>query len=377
MPMSVRAENALTGHLLLDLFRLCADRRCLARGLPKGSLWLAGQTHKNIQSSALGLLALLVSKDTEGDYWKSGHARLCELPIEEWFGRLRSRSATSQLSCRAYWRSSAKEMLKHIKGGQKIPESDRSEMAAISEDEFYDISKRSLHSAIKLVAWCNNFPEESLRAKYFETDGYKLNAADQDPENLHDWEKDPQDSWEAADTAAPVGSGQTEAPQSACKDFLDQVVDEVAADDEDDAAEAEGSADAKKKEKEQCADPLSWELRNVPDADKLKEVFEAQGEADNPFKSEDAVMQSTMDSGYGSTLSRVLSLCGSQLSLENDGGALFDGLWRLLMYLRHWKGGADKHWLKNPRAARRSARTTHWYKCLGAAYVLDAHGFSR
>ena len=166
MPLKVRCENALTGYVLLDIWRLVADRICTSRKLGRGSLWMAPQTHKNLQCCALGIVAVALNFDFPGDCWKSGHWRMTELPIEEWFGRLRSRSSTSQLSARAFWRSAAKEMLRYVKEGKVQPSSRSggSSPKAVSPEEFFDMSKRALDSAIKLVAFCSNVSEESLRS---------------------------------------------------------------------------------------------------------------------------------------------------------------------------------------------------------------------
>lgn len=366
MPMAVRAENALTGYVLLDLFRLCADRRCVARALPKGTLWMAGQTHKNLQSAALGILSVTLSKDTLGDYFKFGHCRMSELPVEEFFGRLRSRSSTSQLTARAYWRSAGKEMMRHLKSAKKSNFSDHSEVPPVTAEEFYQISKRALSSAIKLVAWCNNITEEKLRSCYLESEGYRITARESDYVEIHPWEADEKDAWEdrfhPKHSSNDANCGQSGIQQE-CKDLLDQV--RADAEECDDAApgEAEDENNDQVKEDRECV--FDSPCEHLPDAEKLREVFAALGEPSSPFRSEDATMQSTMDPAYGRTLSRTLALCSDHLTLDDDGGAIFDALWRLCMYLRHWKQGADKRWLKNPRAVRKAAKITHWYKFLG------------
>ena len=319
---------------------------------------MAPQTHKNLQCCALGIIAVALNFDFPGDCWKSGHCRMTELPVEEWFGRLRSRSSTSQLSARAFWRSAAKEMLRYVKEGKVQPSSRSggSSPKAVSPEEFFDMSKRALDSAIKLVAFCSNVSEESLRSLYLESEGYNLSAADLNGE-LHEWEQDPKAFWEE------FGEQSADADDRQCQDLLEMVrqnAQDECADEETESARQEPQQTDH--DASNLQGHLAPELQGLPDSDKLREVFEARGEPASPFRAEDAVMQSTMDADYGCTLHRTLSLCPGMLTLDDDGGAVFDALWRLCMYLRHYKQGGDKHWLKNPRAARRSARATSWYK---------------
>ena len=53
MTLQDRAEAGLAGFLSLDLFRMVAEEKCDAFCLPRGSLFMAGQTCFNIQGVAL------------------------------------------------------------------------------------------------------------------------------------------------------------------------------------------------------------------------------------------------------------------------------------------------------------------------------------
>jgi len=44
---------------------------------------------------------------------------------------------------------------------------------------------------------------------------------------------------------------------------------------------------------------------------------------------------------------------------------IFDQLWRLTMSLRYWHGGADRHWIPNPRSCRNTSRKLNWYQWRG------------
>ena len=89
MPLEMRAENCLCGVMLLDLFQMISNQESSRRGLPRGSLFLAAETVKNLQHSAMGVISVALSKSTEGSPWTRGEQRLSELGIEQHFGRLR------------------------------------------------------------------------------------------------------------------------------------------------------------------------------------------------------------------------------------------------------------------------------------------------
>ena len=101
-----RCENCLTGMVLMDLFRILADKEARRRGFSKGSLWLAGQTHTNVMAVAKSCLAICLSPGELGNFWAHGHGRLTEVCIEEFFGRLRTQSSSAQMTCRQYWQYS-------------------------------------------------------------------------------------------------------------------------------------------------------------------------------------------------------------------------------------------------------------------------------
>ena len=363
MPLSARCENSLTAYILLDLFKLVADRRCVQRQLPRGSLWMASQTHKNLQSVCLGILSVVLSKDPEGDPWKHGHMRLAELPIEEWFGRLRSRSSTSQLTVREYYDAAAKEMVRASKKqkNHKNSGSDHSRLDPISDQEFLEISGRALKSAIRLVAWCSGLTEESLKVRYFELAGHLINPSEADPEKVHKWEQDEQDFWDAAD-----GNGE-QGPVDKCKDLLDGIKKDATVSEMDEGKVDTENGDHEQSDKpddEQTLDPLLVDLSDLPDLEAMQEVCKTKGDPMSPFQAEPP----SENNDFGTTLSEALRLCGDKF-IPGDSGrdstnSILDALWRLTMYLRYFRGGPDRHWVKNPRASTKASATTHWYRCL-------------
>ena len=85
------------------------------------------------------MLCLLVSKEPIGNFWCSGHGRLSELPIEEFFGRLRSRALNAQMSVRSYFKSSAKEVIRTFRANNKEKDPGASNMQIVkpvSEEDF-------------------------------------------------------------------------------------------------------------------------------------------------------------------------------------------------------------------------------------------------
>ena len=63
---------------------------------------------------------------------------------------------------------------------------------------------------------------------------------------------------------------------------------------------------------------------------------------------------------YDTSLHEVFQSCP-----DHSMGTVFDRLWRHLMYLRYWKGGGDRWWIKNPAQCRASTQGLNWYQCLG------------
>ena len=110
-----RCELALTGFLCLDLFKILADDLCSGMQLPRGSCYMAPQTVQNLQSAALGVITICVSKDRSFNPWTYGFGRTTELSIEQTFGMLRVQSRNAQLSTRAFLQADARLAMKNSK----------------------------------------------------------------------------------------------------------------------------------------------------------------------------------------------------------------------------------------------------------------------
>eukprot|EP00438_Fugacium_kawagutii_P008765 Skav206808 [mRNA] locus=scaffold1990:310438:313959:- [translate_table: standard] len=263
--------------------------------------------------------------------------RLAQLPVEMWFGRLRGRSATAQLNARDYYRASAKEMVRAQRCAEKDPtrlQSDHSNLEPVSAEEFADISKRALLAATRLAAWASGLTEESLRAKYKQLAGNLISPSEEDPDNLHEWEKDEQEAWE--DDVKDSGAA------AKCKDLLDDVKRNAEAGMEEANAE-HVRPEAEMEEADQDNGIVVDNISHVPDAAALEEVLKA---TDQNESNEEGHEANEFGDDRGVTLSDTLRICShhfvEDVSDPERVASIFDSLWRFLMYLRHWRGGCDR-----------------------------------
>lgn len=138
MTLQDRAEAGLAGFLSLDLFRMVAEEKAEELAVPRGSLFMSGQTCFNIQGVALSATVLTLCKDANWHPWKQGTCRLSELPVEEWFSLLRRQSSSSQLSARGYFAAGARTMMKHGKLLNNEKPMERKPEKSLTEDECLD-----------------------------------------------------------------------------------------------------------------------------------------------------------------------------------------------------------------------------------------------
>lgn len=370
MSLLDRLENALCGFVLMDLFKLLSTRECKRRGLPANSLWMASQTHRNLQYVVMGFVSAVLGKDRVGDPWKNSHLRWTELPIEMWFGRLRQRATSAQFNAKQYWSHAAAEMMRTKKLG--VGESDSSILQPPTEEEFYTASQRALNSALKLAAWAAEVSEETLLAAYAESAPNMIPAYDAN-ETLHPWERDPKEDWESEDAAADP----EENAEKRWQELLKHVRDEAAASLE--ASEQPEGHDQKRSEENENHEEENTEENTEKNADRNEEKIEEPAAMDefhavlgmpDGLDLKDLCQDTEMDAGdaMADGSSQLLCTLREALRATSDSSSIecFDKLWRLVMYLRHWFGGMDQQWVRNPRAARKKAATKHWYRCLGS-----------
>ena len=335
MSVQDRVLNALTGFILLDVFKMVSDIACSSRNLPRGTLFLACETYRNLQHVALGLVAYCLCKDSEQDPWSRGHQRLTELGVEEWFGRIRLQSSNAQHSARSFFKASAREMLRAAKSSPKPPQPHvQKQLAPISDSDFVKASEKALQSAIHLVGFCSGYDRDSLEKKYRDwcVSGQFLQS---DP--LMGDEDEFQD--DVGDEVRP-----TEDPAPA---LLKHMQDEANMDSELDI---------------QVPDRVEIDLRNVQDKAELLETFKAGMDQVEPDEDD-----ATNHHATPKNLHHALWCLGP----GDSAVAVYDRLWRLLMALRHWGGGGDQHWVRNPRASRRKSQSLNWYQFL--AHICPNH----
>ena len=302
MSLRQRVENSMTGFLLLDLWRVVADRLERQRGVQKGSLYLANQTRVSLQNVCLNLIVVAMSKDDVGDPFKYGHLRLTEAAVEEHFGMVRSQSASAQHSARSFWKASPKHMLarSRTKEALKPP---KEILKALSAEEFDRASQRAYKASLKLVAYCSGFAEDSLKSTYEGLcSGTVLNA---EPEPLHPFEDDDN------------GNVHTEmAPGSEVGNIVSSAIDEAKFDamgtDQLDGPETEG----------ETAPPEP----DMLDADDLTAVLDADPD---DMEGGEPVTEAAEDP-------ETLFEAVSHLQTGSCKVEVWDRLWRLTMFVRYW-----------------------------------------
>ena len=162
-----RLENAMCAHCLLDLCRLIAIDREVQHGVPKGSYFLPAVTVKNLQNLA-GFIAILCKTIPEEQPFCPW--RLCERPMETYFGLLRSQMPTSQLSVRDFVKTSAlvssqfqHQIKEASKTGDKPTHVKEPKQSPVTDEQFLACAERALAGATKLMSLCSTFSDAQLR----------------------------------------------------------------------------------------------------------------------------------------------------------------------------------------------------------------------
>ena len=147
LTMAERCENAVSGFVGMDLFKILADRKCKAMELPAGSCFYAGQTLSNAQSAALATMVVTLTKPPWYNCFDHGNGRLTEISVEQWFAGIRQQSSNSQVSARSYFLACARQ---NLRAGE------------VEQVESYACSSRScldrfrvacLHSPCLFITW--------------------------------------------------------------------------------------------------------------------------------------------------------------------------------------------------------------------------------
>ena len=267
------------------------------------------QSARNLQSCSLGVIALCLGKSPDGNPWSRGRCRLTEMPIEEWFGRIRTQSPNAQHNARSYYRAACRDLLRNrgkSKHDQQNPPSEK--MPALTPKEFQVACSRAYASALRLVSQCSDITEESLQHLYESWCGSNKFCFDGEPMHFFeddfadsDVQVDPQTSWLSPLQDVVARSSQPEGKQG-----------EPNEEDEEDA-----NVDRE-------SDPVATEFCNVEDAEQLRNLL-MQGCTE--WNSEE------LPSENPKTLREALQGVHRVQATKED---LFDSLWRLAMYLRYW-----------------------------------------
>eukprot|EP00435_Cladocopium_sp_Y103_P061032 s1370_g22.t1 len=319
---------------------MLAAKESKRRGLPRGSLFLAPETVRNLQQGALGLLTVFVTKSREGNPWKRGDHRLGELPIERHFGRLRSQSASAQLNAKSFWRASARDMMRSIKVNKQPASPPADDLPPLSNDDFFQLTERAYRASIRFAAFCQGCTNDSLHEMYEEycqreeylQDGPLLGDEEEFLEVLE--EEDP--SFENQDA--------NEAHQEETKRFLNQIQAEAGMKDDLplDSSQPEDLDD----------------LGEVPDGDLLNELFNVQ-DGKGPDEPPPSPTKGTCSvPSMACNLHHALWTLGPSATEEE----VFDSIFRLVMYLRHWQGGSDRTWNEHKLKELRDAEDTTAYR---------------
>ena len=301
----------MCGYVLLDLWKLVAERLATSRGLGKGSLFLANQTKNLLQAVALNLVVVTKTKEPEGDPWRHGHCRLGEIAVEEFFGHVRSQNTSAQHSARSFWKASAKHMLvREARGGETKPTSDI--LRSLTAEEFRSASKRAYQAALKLVAVCSGLTEESLKNSY--EAHCEAHCGVDKPEPLHPFEDD--------DVTRPGADGHDDDGNNP-----EEVNEAIGLMPEEAKIDETELQQGEQMEDEDAAD---LGFGSLPDPQELRELLMAsEPEETQPEKVEREEDPETLHQAV------------ADLPHHPCKASLFDQLFRLTMYLRYWNFGSS------------------------------------
>ena len=211
----------------------------------------------------------------------------------------------------------------------------------LTNDEFFALSERAYRSALRFAAFCEGCTTESLHNLYeeycqreeFYQDGPLLGDEDEFLEVIED-----QDTHFENQDADHAHEEET-------KRCLNQMQCDAGMQEDLPLDSPEPSFD---------------DLGEVPDGDLLNELLNAQ-DGKGPEEPPPSPTKGTCPvPGMACNLHHALWTLGPNATSEE----VFDSIFRLVMYLRHWQGGCDRTWIKDPRTSRRKGSRLNWHQCL-------------
>lgn len=126
--------------------------------------------------------------------------------------------------------------------------------------------------------------------------------------------------------------------------------------------EAEAEMDMEETDMPEEPDDIGIDLRQVPDKEELKSIFKETVTLESPIREILEEKRESPPEDIPQNLHHALWHLGPHAQDEH----VFDALWRLTTYLRHYRGGCDRHFLKNPRITRKRCSELNWYQFLAS-----------
>ena len=254
------------------------------------------------------------------------------------------------MTARSYWQSSARDMIKtHHDHNGRATEANKEIVPPLDPGRLNAISEKAYKAALQLAALAAGVTMDSLDKKYQEwcsSGRFTTKSDGLGDENMDD---DQEDGAPGPDADDEENEGQ---------DFLNQLQAEAAL----------GQEEAEEEQKGQDENPsevLVMDLRRVPDKDMLRvclHAFKGQFDYEQDIEPEEL-------KDISRTLFQTLWGLGEAASEEE----ILDGVWRLLMYLRHWRGGSDRDWISNPRMCRKRSKALNWHQWLDPQRITRDH----
>ena len=413
-----RLENALAGHVLLDLGSMLASETAESLGLSKQKCWLHHHTHNNLQQLS-GCVAISCSSYPDSLPFKPWCST--ELCLEEYFGSLRNQYKSAQMTVRDYIHASCRQMKRTLSRcaalqDGKIPLTSDQRSAplpdsrlykAVTEEEYRQCADRALDGALNLMACCCKYSSEELLDRYTVFCSARrfqnLTAADEDEEefdtemDMEEEHEDPPPMHKAPGSSAACGSDgagglEDKNMSSADKDCL---------------------ALLKQIQSREVADATGWEIAapNLPRPDlerlgtgsappppaldkkcwdemqsvNVSDFAGFQGSNGGLRMAKDAKEDAAGSDGAGAPfrmqLSKIRTLQSIFCSFSSDEplddlGPIMGPLWFLLTALRC---PADSRFLKNPQGCRVLRKNLHWQQIYEreAALIRQQTGVSQ
>ena len=167
MTVLQRLENAMACHFILDLAKIVSLYHEDQFALPRGSAFLPNITVRNIQDLC-GFVAVAAKTLPSGFAWRPW--RMTEMPLETYFGLLRSQYQSAQMSVRDFLVASgvvSKQYQHNLRGATEKDLHGPSEGEdAMTDTDFRGAAERAKTSGLKFMSWCSNFSEQQLWRLY-------------------------------------------------------------------------------------------------------------------------------------------------------------------------------------------------------------------